>query len=297
MDKFIDTFPAFLKYWAGAENQPVEEQIEGWARDYMAAWPALLKMQVDDYTSQMLDWRQVARERVFPHLGERLPAMQAARTALLETCQPVLDKARQCLGCDFPVTFVIYVGIGCGAGWATRLEGKPAILLGLENIAECGWSDKETLAGLAAHETGHLVHSVWRLEAGKPVGSGPWWQLYEEGFAQACESVILDTPRVHQTLRSSNDWLQWCQEHAGWLASEYLRAVEAGETVTKFFGSWFDIQGRSETGYYLGQVVIQELEKQRSLHAIAVLEDIEAHVRPILEKLAGRVGTPAARAE
>jgi hypothetical protein len=32
----------------------------------------------------------------------------------------------------------------------------PAVLFGPENIAECGWSASEVLAGLVAHEVGHL---------------------------------------------------------------------------------------------------------------------------------------------
>jgi hypothetical protein len=96
------------------------------------------------------------------------------------------------------VTFVIYVGIGCGAGWATTFGDSPAVLFGLENIAERGWEDPGTILGLVAHELGHLVHFAWRLRGGKSAGSGPWWQLYEEGFAQECESRILDTGAVHQ---------------------------------------------------------------------------------------------------
>ena len=62
----IDTFPAFLTYWAKAQGQPLDDQIEGWATEYLSPWPELLTMQVDDYTSQGVDWRQIAREKVFP---------------------------------------------------------------------------------------------------------------------------------------------------------------------------------------------------------------------------------------
>ena len=90
----IDTFPAFLAYWAEAGRKPINDQIEDWAAVYMSRWPELLAKQIEDYSSQNLDWRQVAREKVFPHLADRLPAMQAAHQNLLEACGPIYAKAR-----------------------------------------------------------------------------------------------------------------------------------------------------------------------------------------------------------
>ncbi len=289
MFTLIDTFPVFLAYWAEAGRKSLDVQMDGWAAAYMSQWPELLAMQIEDYAAQNLDWRQVARTKVFPFLAARLPAMQAAHQNLLENCCRILDKTRQVLGFDEAVTFVIYVGIGLGAGWATTLGGSPAVLFGLEAIAECGWSDPTALAGLIAHELGHLVHYSWRTRHAKPIGSGPWWQLYEEGFAQTCESRILDTEVGHQSRSSqAGDWLAWCREHAAWLAAEFLRTVDAGSPVTAFFGSWYEISGRSETGYYLGREVIKQLEKRSALQEVALLEDIEAAARPILENMVKR---------
>ncbi len=289
MFTLIDTFPAFLAYWAEAGRKPLDDQLDSWAAAYMSQWPELLAMQIEDYASQNLDWRQVARTKIFPVLAGRLPAMQAAHQNLLENCGPILDKTGQVLGFDEAVTFVIYVGIGLGAGWATTLGGNPAVLFGLEAIAECGWSDPAAIAGLIAHELGHLVHYSWRRRHAKPTGSGPWWQLYEEGFAQTCESRILDTEFGHQANRDMpGDWLGWCRDHLAWLAGEFLRTVDSGSSVQAFFGSWYEICGRSETGYFLGHEVIKELAHQPGLKEVALLENVEAAVRPVLENMAKR---------
>jgi hypothetical protein len=156
----------------------------------------------------------------------------------------------------------------------------------LENIAECGWSDAETIMGLIAHEVGHLVHHDWRIQQEKPIGSGPWWQLYEEGFAQTCEGLILNTENVHQTVGNNDDWVEWCQVHTSWLAGEFLRTVDSGKPVSPFFGSWLEICGRSETGYFLGREMIKELEKQLTLKEIALLDNVESYSRPVMEKMA-----------
>jgi hypothetical protein len=282
--KLVDTFPAFLTYWADAEHKPLDEQIESWSTGYMSKWPELLAKQIEDYSAQDVDWRQIARDKVFPYLAERLPAMQEAHRNLLKLCEPVYSRAQQVLGLDCDAGFVVYVGIGCGAGWVTPFGDSLAILFGLESITECGWSEPEALTGLIAHEIGHLAHYHWRAECGKPTGSSPWWQLYEEGFAQYCESLIRGTEVGHQAAQSKGEWLAWCQGHKGWLAAEFLKTVDAGQSVTPFFGSWSEIRGKSQTGYFLGREAIEELEKRFSLKEIALLEDAEGSLRPILEQ-------------
>lgn len=280
----LDTFPAFLTYWQESSGEDIETQIEMWADDYMASWPELLTKQQDDYAAQGEDWRQVAMEKVFPLLAERLPSMREAHERLRPLSQSVFDQAQERLGFDLDVTILIYVGIGCGAGWVTTYAGQPAILMGLENIAEEGWTDAETLAGLLAHEIGHVVHFYWMEENGRAIGEGPWHQLYVEGVAQYMEHLVLGRDTWHM-IGGSSDWLTWCEAHLSWLADEFLRVVAAGESVRPFFGSWFDIRGYKQTGYFLGCELIHRLAARLSLHEIALLPGVEVTLRSELENL------------
>ena len=287
----VDTYPAFQAFWTEAQHWPVSEQIEGWASAYMVRWPELLEKQIACYVEDGVNWQQIARERVFPALGERLPAMELAHRNLLEICVPVRALACERLGFESDVTFVLYVGVGCGAGWATTYGQTPAVLLGLENIAEEGWTGPDVLSGLLAHEIGHLAHFHWRAQCGLINGTGPWWDLYEEGFAQRCEHVTLGAETWHMARGSgyAADWLDWCRGNLGWLAAEYLRRVDAGEEVRSFFGSWFEIQGRKQCGYFLGHELVKRLEGSMGLQEIAVLEDVAGWVRPLLEEMAQAV--------
>ena len=284
--RMIDTFEAFLAFWHRAQNLSVEQQIEEWINDYMAPWPELLQKQLDDYASACEDWRCIARKRVFPFLGNRLPAMRSAHSNLLALCDPILTQAQEALGLRGRPALVIYVGIGCGAGWVTTYEGSPAILFGLENVAECGWTEPPALSGLIAHEIGHLFHSHLRAQQGIQPGSGPWWQLYEEGFAQRCEHHILGTDGWHMAAHDRQAWLAWCRMRQSWLAAEFLRAADAGESVRPFFGSWYDIEGHSQTGYFLGHALIRELEADLALETVALLKAGDPRLRASLEKLA-----------
>jgi hypothetical protein len=282
--KLIDTFPAFLTYWTKAREKHLDDQIESWATDYMAPWPELLRKQIEDYSGQHLDWQQVAREKVFPYLEERLPQMHQAQQNLLALSEPIYAKAQQALGFDSQAIFFIYVGIGCGAGWATMLGRTPSVLFGLENIAESGWSSPEALKGLIAHESAHLAHHIWRRQHGKSIGSEAWWQLYEEGVAEYGESLIINSATRHHTSGGQSDWLDWCRMHKQWLAAKFLQTVDAGKPVTPFFGSWYDICGRSETGYFLGYEAIEAMARRLTLREIALLDDPGLHLRPILEE-------------
>ncbi|MCJ7655240.1 MAG: hypothetical protein MUO97_08105 [Dehalococcoidia bacterium] len=158
MLEIIDTFPAFLKYWEKTKSQSLGEQIKGWENIYLAPWPELLTKQLDNYSADKLDWYQIAREKVFPYLTKRMSAMREAHKNLLEYSASLYARAQQVFNFDSDIIVVIYVGIGCGAGWATSYNDTPARLFGLENIAECDWSNVSDIQGLFAHEVGHLVH-------------------------------------------------------------------------------------------------------------------------------------------
>ena len=130
-----------------------------------------------------------------------------------------------------------------------------------------------------------MCSEQWRAERGQSVGDGAWWQLYLEGFAQRGEEIINEGSVPHETVNDEDrEWLAWCQAHRAELAAEFLRSVEAGEAVQKFFGSWYDIEGHSQCGYFLGHEIIKQLENDLCLKEIAVLTDIEERFKSELRK-------------
>ena len=174
------------------------------------------------------------------------------------------------------------MGIGCGAGWVTKYAGEHAILFGLENVAGEGWTKPVTPNRFVAHELGHVAHFRRREQAQLTRGSGPLWQLYTEGFAQWCEHLMLGRPTWHMQDEEEEDWLGWCQENRGWLAAEFLRRVNEGKGVRPFFGSWYDLHGYKQTGYFLGHELVKILAVRNSLREIALLEDFAGPLRQLL---------------
>jgi hypothetical protein len=113
----LDTFPSFLTVWHETQGSSVNVQIDAWLERYMSLYPELLQKQLDDYASLNEDWRVTAKERIFPALPERIPAMQTAHDNLLKVCKDVYELCRRATGFDndlvqpFVIMFRVFLPI------------------------------------------------------------------------------------------------------------------------------------------------------------------------------------------
>jgi len=120
MNKLLDTYSDFLAYWEKYGGKDMDSLIDGWAAEYMSKWPELLQKQKDDYGKMSLDWREVGARRVFPFLNDRIEGMSRARALLSVMIDHVHNAAEETFGMDLDILYVLYVGLGCGAGWDWR---------------------------------------------------------------------------------------------------------------------------------------------------------------------------------
>lgn len=286
--KILDTFPQFCRIWEELAYKSFETKVDIWENRYMSQYPELLKMQLDNYADENADWKEITKEHVFPFLEKRMPAMKHAHKNILKVADKMYLKSKHVLDFEVNAVFIVYVGIGCGAGWVTSYQNQPAILLGLENIAECRWESLFSIEGLLSHEIGHLFHDQMLRQNKRNVGSGPFWQLYREGFAQRCEHVIAGKETWHESRGiNDNDWLQWCKENKTWLADEFIKSLKSKNKIRRFFGHWYNIEGRRQCGYYLGHELIKQFEMNgKSLREIAILENAEKQIETILKGFA-----------
>lgn len=268
--KIIDTYDDFWAYWKNAPSKDLETQIGLWQTAYMKKYPELLTKQIKVYKEAGIDWQEISR-KLFPLIPRRLSFMRKARDNILAVSNLICSKALERLELNFIITIVIYVGIGCGAGWAATYNRQPAVLLGLENIAEEKWHTRNKIKALISHEIGHLVHMKWRNEWAtfEKAEQDPLFRLYSEGFAQRCKHTIFEKETWH--MAQDKQWLSWCRQHKSWLAKEFLNRLEKQASVDDFFGSWFNIKGKKQTGHFLGHELIREAQKTQSLKQIALL--------------------------
>ena len=167
------------------------------------------------------------------------------------------------------INIILYLGLCNGAGWATTLDGKNAVLLGIEKIIELNWGDETNMRALLLHEIGHLWHKLnGKLyipdftKRRKAIQ-----QLYQEGVAMVCEHILCgDNDFWHQ---DKNGWLDWCSKNETEIKKEYLRRLDSNESVQDFFGDWCSYNGYSDVGYYLGCRFVEHLMKAHTLKEIA----------------------------
>jgi len=190
-----------------------------------------------------------------------------------ENFQLVADKLNENLSKLFKeepdIDIILYLGLCNGAGWATTLDNKNTVLLGIEKIIELNWCDEQNLSGLILHEIGHLWH---KLNGNFDIPTftkrrKAITQLYCEGIAMVCEQILCgDDEFYHQ---NKDGWLNWCYEHENEIKKEYLRRLDNKESVQDFFGDWCFYNGHSDVGYFLGCRFIRYLMKRYSLKDIA----------------------------
>ncbi len=166
------------------------------------------------------------------------------------------------------INIVLYLGLCNGAGWATTLDGKNAVLLGIEKIIELGWGDETNMRALILHEIGHLWHKLngslyFRDFTNRRKAIQ---QLYQEGVAMVCEQILCDEEFYHQ---DKDGWLDWCYKNENQIKREYLRRLDNKESVQDFFGDWCSYEGHSDVGYFLGCRFVRYLMKTHSLKEIA----------------------------
>ena len=84
---------------------------------------------------------------------------------------------------------------------------------------------------------------------------------------------------------SQEGWLEWCQANERRLARRFLADMADGEKVRRFFGSWYDVEGRRQTGYFLGCRLVAGLQQARPMRELAVLspDQMRAAARQYLE--------------
>lgn len=167
------------------------------------------------------------------------------------------------------INIILYLGLCNGAGWATSLDGKNTVLLGIEKIIELNWGDEINMRALILHEIGHLWHKMNGnlyfpdfTKRRKAIQ-----QLYQEGVAMVCEHILCgDDDFYHQ---DKDGWLDWCCENEAEIKKEYFRRIDKNESVQDFFGDWCSYNGYSDVGYFLGCRFICYLMKKYSLSEIA----------------------------
>jgi len=158
--------------------------------------------------------------------------LENAHNSFVKATSELGERVKTVGGIDSSVDIVLYLGLCCGAGWATTLEGRHVVLIGIEKIVELGWYDLDKMSALIYHELGHIWHYVIGGISDKDLTT-PIMQMYSEGIAMHFQQLIIGDPECYH--QDKDGWLEWCYANKTDLNIEFLRRLEAGENVQDFF--------------------------------------------------------------
>ncbi|UYP47280.1 hypothetical protein NEF87_003565 [Candidatus Lokiarchaeum ossiferum] len=284
--QIIDVYTHFDQFWQMASNLTDEEYMDAWYSIFMKNHLNLRRKLVHEYEVDGYEWKSIVKNYVFSDLQKNATSFTKIGKQIQEIIPTIHMKCQELFQIEFPINYVIYVGIGMGAGWATSFINEAAVLLGLENILQCGWTSEERLKALVAHEVGHLIHLKERgCKDFKFHNDDLLFSIYEEGMAMWAEHQIMGYNDWHMQ-EGQDNWVEWCYQHKHILAQKFLQEYRLNEAQTSknFFGSWFNIEGKSQTGYFLGHEIIKEWLKLLSFKEIALLPEKHIYIK-ILETL------------
>lgn len=197
--------------------------------------------------------------------------LEFAHSSFQSAAAKISEQLTQKIHTDLDICVVFYLGLCSGAGWATTLNGKPAVLLGAEKILELKWVDPDRMFALIAHEIGHIWHQAMGGAFGQAetIEERAVFQLFSEGIAVWFEQCLYGQDDFF--LENHDGWLDWCTAHDAEIRREYWRRIRCGESVQDFFGDWARYQGHSDVGYYLGNRFVRWLLKKYTVPEAARL--------------------------
>lgn len=267
---YIDGLPA---------DKDPKKRLEHWF-EHMANHPLVRRACIEDYEEAGLDWRQVALEKVFSRHDDWLERMKTAHRHLQviipETLAVLPERTK--LPRTEGVTY-LYHGLGNGAGWVREIDARPAMLFGIEKIAELGWHEEARIESLVAHEYTHLTHAASRgmspAAFNELAETNALFRLYAEGVATYVENLF------HGRRKTAERWFAACTKKTAVLKERFLGSLQA-EGTEAFYGDWHEVEGLHDVGYFLGLIFVEGLLEEMSFLDLARLET--AHVEKAVRK-------------
>lgn len=181
----------------------------------------------------------------------------------------VVDTFQQKLDVDV----VLFLGLCNGAGWATEINGRNVVLLGIEKILELEWFKPQKMQGLIYHELGHVYHKQFGLlqQLNEQNAHFFVYQLFVEGVAMYFEqSLVGDFNYFHQ---DNNDWKKWCDENFVVILKDFHKDLPKMTRFNqRFFGDWANYKGKADVGYYLGARFVHHLIERYSFNEIITFD-------------------------
>jgi hypothetical protein len=278
--------PDFWRFWEQAQHEPPERQLALWRALYVKPNSAVFADLAGPCAKHFAD--SALEKEFLPTLPELIPEIRS----LGESLPGIIKRARLGFQRTFPDMnwsgdIYIMASAGCFNGRSQLVQGREALLLGLDDIAQL---HETNLPPLLDHELFHRYqHPYFAFEPGndEPL----WTRLWAEGMATYVSRRLNPSASNTDTLWISDADVQKMDDRKAAIAADFLAHFDSTSKVEAAL-YFLDDESKdanipARAGYWLGLRVAEELGRQYPLGTMAHWnrEQAEAPIRKVLETL------------
>ena len=261
--------------------------LEAWKRTMTEELPSAVPLCMADLREGIgsgLSWEKDYLPVLNALRGSPEP-VAAARESFAAVTKDLENKILRRFGKTPDAEIILYPGLCSGAGWVTELDGKTAVLLGIEKIVELGWCSIDDMNGLILHELGHAYQKQFGVlyRDCKEPGQRFLWQLFTEGIAMVFEQEIVGDPDYFH--EDKDGWKDWCDAHLKQIAFDFERdRPRMTRENQRYFGDWVRYEEKPDVGYYLGARFVRFVMREIAFDKLILFsaEDAEVWYRKFL---------------
>jgi hypothetical protein len=285
----VNLMPRFWKAVAASGYQPPAQQVKSF-RNIMGinATDLYSKTGLGFDSSDQLDQ---AILKSLANAREHSAEMHDAGDLLLRALPTCIRKFKRMFP-DFSPTFPVYILVSLGQldGAGRVIDGKPSLVLGVDNITS--EFSPRILTIFLDHELFHRYHyQVAGFSDDKGNRELIWRALWAEGLATYVSTLLNPPATLQDGLFVPRDLVQKAGPILPDLAAEISRKLD--EVDEHLFAKFFLYQPStgalpSRSGYYVGARIAEMLAKQRSLFELAHMqpETVRSKIGDILAIMA-----------
>ena len=278
--------PDFWSFWSAASNKSPKEQQKSWQTLYIEPHAAVFADLARPCTNDLND--ATLQKEYFPTLAEFIPAIHALDASI----PGIIADTRRSFVRAFPDMhwegdiYIMAAG-GCFNGRSQKIQGREALLLGLDNIVE---QHETNLTPLLHHELFHRYHHAFF--AFEPERDEPLWtRLWAEGMATYVSRRLNPAAANMDTLSIEDPQVKVLEDREQIIAADFLSHFDSmsQKDASPYF---LDDQSKDEkiparAGYYLGLRVAEQLGRHYSLQEMAHWNRAQAepHILAALSEL------------